>query len=271
MPNMSGEQTKNANPNVTPMSSTDAEDGKYQRSTIEFPYNDLDDSIEIARAIATNAGVSCTVEQLAAYQQKAIGGPFRVRLSSARMFGITKNEKGQVHLTELGRMITDPKTEAAARAEAFLSVELYKAIYEKYRKFALPGPTGLEKEIQVLGVSSKQADKARQTFMRSAKQAGFFAHGEDRLVKPAHGALPLTQPIIPADDNGKDGKGGGGGGGDGGSNDPLIRAMIQKLPPKGPWSARERKTWMKMMEMAFNLAYGEVVDDSDIERELHQR
>ncbi len=95
------------------------------------------------------------MEQLAAYLQKAVSSPFRVRVSSARMFGITKNEKGQVHLTELGRMIADPKTEPAARAEAFLSVELYKAIFEKYRKFTLPGTSGLESEMQALGVSSK--------------------------------------------------------------------------------------------------------------------
>jgi hypothetical protein len=74
----------------------DASGNKYQRSTIEFPYNDLDSAVEIARAITSNAGVSCTLEQLAAYLRKAISGPFRVLVSTARMFGITKNEKGQV-------------------------------------------------------------------------------------------------------------------------------------------------------------------------------
>jgi hypothetical protein len=38
-----------------------------------------------------------------------------------------------------------------------------------------------------LGVAKKQTDKARQTFQRSAQQAGFFAYGQDRLVMPAVG------------------------------------------------------------------------------------
>jgi len=41
-------------------------------------------------------------------------------------------------------MIADPKTETAARVQAFLNVELYKAVFEKYRRFSLPGKTGLE-------------------------------------------------------------------------------------------------------------------------------
>jgi hypothetical protein len=33
----------------------------------------------------------------------------------------------------------------------------------------------------------------------------------------------------------------------GGSKDPLIQALIQKLPSSGPWSADERVTWLKML------------------------
>lgn len=266
---MATERTKNGNSNVRDLSSKKEDEGKYQQSTIEFPYNDLDSAVEIAKAIATNAGVSCTIEQLAAYVGKAVSGPFRVLLSNARMFGITKNEKGEVHLTEIGRMITDPKTEAAARAQAFLSVPLYKAIFEKYRRFTLPGSAGLEREMQVLGVSSKQTSKARQAFARSAKQAGFFAHGDDRLVMPAVGSLPLTKPLVEEkDDRVKPPKeGGGNGGGDGGPSDPLIQAVIQKLPEKGPWAAADRVTWMKMLAMAFDLAYGATNEKIEISNE----
>ena len=186
------------------------------------------------------------MEQLAAYMDKAVSGPFRVLLSNARMFGITKNEKGEVHLIEIGRLITDPKTEASARAQAFLAVPLYKAIFEKYRRFTLPENAGLEREMQALGVSSKQTSKARQAFARSAKQAGFFAHGDDRLVMPAIGAVPLTKPIG-ADKDHQSGRkeGNGTGGGEGGSGDPLIQAVIQKLPEKGAFSADDRVNWFE--------------------------
>jgi hypothetical protein len=48
----------------------------------------------------------------------------------------------------------------------------------------------------------------------------------------------------------------GGGSGGGGPSDPLIQAVIQKLPEKGPWPKAEREIWIKMLEMAFDFYYG---------------
>ena len=97
-------------------------------------------------------------------------------------------------------------------------------------------------------MSEKQKGRARQVFERSAEQAGFFEHGKNRLVAPgvASGQHPPK---------GKD-VGSGNDSGTGGSDDPLIRALIQKLPPNGPWSADERVTWLKMLTMAFQITYG---------------
>jgi len=41
-----------------------------------------------------------------------------------------------------------------------------------------------------------------------------------------------------------------------GPDDPLIQALIQELPPAGPWAADERVTWLKMIAMAFDITYG---------------
>ena len=76
----------------------------------------------------------------------------------------------------------------------------------------VPGASGLETEINALGVSSKQTDKARQALMRSARQAGFFAHGEDRLVRPntqGPGTRPLSEADKKPDDNQRHNGGGG--------------------------------------------------------------
>lgn len=244
---------------VTPIASKN--DDSAQRSTIEFPYNDLDDAVKIAKAIANNAGVSCALDQLAAYLGVSISGPFRLRVSNARMFGITNNEKGAVNLTDLGRMIADPKTESAARADAFLNVELYKALFEKYRGFALPSAAGLEREMQNLGVSAKQTDKARQTFTRSARQAGFFAHGEDRLVRPATTPLPKATT---SDFKGKADilpPGGGGGRGDGGGGDlshldPLLLEYLKKIPAVSDgWPSDKRVRWFRTFAMIASEVY----------------
>lgn len=139
------------------------------------------------------AALSCTIDQLAAYVKNSLtSGAFRLRLSNASTFGLTENERGEVRLTPLGRSIADPSQEAAARADAFLAVPLYERIYDNYKGFTLPSPSALEKFMREVGVSSKQTGKARNAFMRSARQAGFFAHGEDRLVRPAD---PGTKPI----------------------------------------------------------------------------
>jgi len=264
---MVAERNKNDNVKSLNADAAGGKGGKNQQSTVEFPYFDLNSVVAIAKAIHENAGASCTLDQLAAYLKQSISGPFRTRVSNARMFGITENEKGEVRLTGLGRLIADPKTEAQARADAFLNVELYKKLFDKYRGYALPGAKGIEGEMKVQGVAPKQADKARQTFMRSAEQAGFFAHGEDRLVRPAG---PGTKPIDAP--KGKDGKpegenrNGGGGDGGGGPDDPLIAAVIQKLPKAGPWSADDRVNWLKLLAMAFQATYGQE-DPIEIKKE----
>jgi hypothetical protein len=272
---MTEEQKKNVKLKAVDPANTNAgddasgsKDGKNQRSTIEFPYNDLDNAIEIAKAISTNAGSECSPDQLAGFLKVSLSGPIRTRFSNAAMYGLVDSERGSIKLTDLGHRIVDEKTQAGARAEAFLKVPLFNAIFEKYKGYALPGAKGLEGEIEKLGVSSKQKDKARQTFMRSARQGGFFAHGEDRLVRPAGpGTKPIAPPAAGAATIKKDeqpGGGGGGGGNGNGPDDPLIQAMIQKLPNKGPWPKAERETWMKMLGMAFDIAYGPAGDDGAV-------
>jgi hypothetical protein len=142
----------------------------------------------------------------------------------------------------------------AAKAQAFLKVPLYKAIFEKYKGGVLPPTAALEREIVALGVSEKQKERARQVFERSADQAGFFEHGKNRLVMPGVGTAGHRKP--------NEHKSGGSGSGGGGGGDALIQALIDKLPASGPWSADDRVNWLKMLVMGFQVAYG---TDEEIE------
>ena len=234
----------------------------YERSSIEFPYNDLDDAIAVAKAVHENAGVSCSLDQLAAYlSQSMTSGAFRGRVANAGTFRLTDNASGEVTLTELGRRIVDPNLEKAARVESFLEVPLYRAIHERYLDYTLPPASALEREMVSMGVASKQTGKARQAFMRSARQAGFFAHGEDRLVKPALTERPTTRPIekTSATAGGHPAVfgGGGAGGGEPPSNlDPIIQGLINRLPPSGAsWPKEKRKLWLEILESSFELVY----------------
>lgn len=258
---MTKEQVENSEvAQETAQADADGTSSKRERSTIQFPYNDLDDAVRIAKAVHENAGVQCTLDQLAAYVKQPItSGGFRVSVSTAAMFGLTENERGVVRLTELGRHIANPAKEEEAHAEAFLRVPLYAHLYENYKGFTIPPPAALEKFIQEAGVVSKQTDRARRAFMRSARQAGFFAHGEDRLVRPSAGRGPGTKPIEdvkPTADAKPKGGSGGGNGPDFSALHPFIQGLLKTLPePESDWPVDARAKWLQTAASIFDLIY----------------
>lgn len=235
-----------------------AESKKYERSGIKFPYGDLEDALEVAQAIHKNAGTSCTTDQLAAYlDQSSSSGAFRTKVATAAIFGVTENASSTITLTDLGRQIVEPHQSDRAKAGAFMNVPLYSAIYEKYKGHLLPPAAALEREMSALGVSQKQTDRARQAFERSASQAGFFAHGKDRLVMPA--ALP-TPPTKKIDEKPGEKPPAGGGGGGGGNFHPFIQGLLQELPAAGTdWEVEDQARWIKTAAQIFGMIYKSAV------------
>jgi len=235
---------------------------KRQMSTIEFPYGDLEDAIAFAKAVRDIGGQSCEIDQVAAFlKQVPTSGAFRMRLSFPRVFGLTENERGVVRLTDLGKRIVDAQQERHARADAFLHVPLYRAIFEQYKGYTLPPPAALEREMVKLGVSSKQADKARQAFDRSFKQAGFNWAGDDRLVMPAlkgdatNAPPPETKPIeqgSPGAEPQRAKEGGGGGGPP--DRAELIRMLLRYLPDEG-LNNDQLARWLRAAEVNLRMAY----------------
>jgi hypothetical protein len=101
-------------------------------------------------------------------------------------------------------------------------------------------------------VSEKVKDRARQNFDRSAEQAGFFEHGKNRLVMPA---VVSGRDVWREEEKSREETTGGG---SGGGKDPLIAALIQKLPDSGTdWPIDDRVMWLQMISMAFQMAYGQ--------------
>jgi hypothetical protein len=240
----------------------DADGSKRQQSTILFPYLDLNAGVDVAKAMMEVRGHSAVeAHELAAQMGQTLSGAFRLKTGTARIFGLTEREgRDGVKLSEIGRRIVEPETEKAARADAFMAVPLYAQIYEKYKGQRLPPTKALEREMIALGVSSKQADKARQAFDRSARQAGFFDMGDDRLVRPRFDGG--TGAAAPADDPGAGGGGGAGsggtgGGGSGGDNlHPFIQGLLQTLPEPGTdWNAAARADWLTAAATMFKLIY----------------
>jgi hypothetical protein len=235
------------------------------RSTIKFPYLDLEDAMAVAKGVHDVGGNSCQRDALAAHFDVASnGGGFNLRLITAKMFGLIGYDKGQVSLTTLGQRILDPQKAKAARAESFLAVPLYKALYDEYKGNLLPANQGLENTIERLGVAPKQKDKARQVFQRSATQSGFFAYGNNRLVMPTiKGSVEVETPK--EEDKGKGAKDDDGSGEERKLLHPFIQGLLDKLPKaESEWSIEARKKWLQTAANIFDLMYSSADNDGEL-------
>lgn len=240
-----------------------------ERSTVRFPYGDLDDAIKVVTALKDNFGSACEASQLAgALRLSASSSGFRTKVATAVVFALVINKRGSISLTTLGHRVADEHTRADALVDAFLSVELYALVYEKFDGRALPGDRGLEAELRSFGVAEKQAERARRALQRSAETAGMFWSGRDRLVKPpmqgptnGNGgavAAPSEEPdpepqtnvaVKPPVDA---------------LANPLLSALLAKmLPPEGEeFSARDRKRFFRALAVNLDVVYGEPTDGS---------
>lgn len=257
--------------NVEPLDAEESDDspeGKRQRSTIGFPYMDYEAALEVAAAIHGNVGHgTCSVNsQLPAWMnQSPKSSGFRTQMSAARLFGLVESDDAESYrLTELGRRVVDQAQARQAKAEAFLRVPLFKALFEKYKAGVTPPAAALEREIVALGVAEKQKARARQVFETSAQQTGFREGGPNRLVMPA---VVVTDSPPPPNPNEKGKNGSGGEGGDGLDLDPLLIALLRKIPGRGQvWPGEKRLRWFKTFAMNVSQVYDE--DDSPVELQI---
>ena len=230
-----------------------ADEKKRFRGELSFPYADLENCADLAQTLHSRAGTSCDQGELAAWMnQSATGGTFRTRISAAKMFGLIDTAQGRATLLPLGRDALDGSgKERAARVQAFLTPELFSKMYEQNKGHPLPPPAAIERQIEQFGVSPKQKERARQTFMKSAQYAGFIDPGTGRFVKPGIGGA--------SDENSsavQEPSHGGGGGNDPPVIDPIIAGLLKRLPKSGDvWLEAERKLWLQLLEGSFKLIY----------------
>jgi hypothetical protein len=247
---------------------TQAEGDEKQRemSSIAFPYQSLNEGIEIAKAVHELHGSTATNDQIAAHLDSTpTSGTYRTKVSTAKVFGLITTSQGSVTLTPLGSRICDKQQEAAARVEAFLTVPLYSKVYEQFQGGVLP-PTnsGLEATLGSHGVAVKQRERARQILLKSAQEAGFFQFGKERLVKPAiraSAAAPVIAPEQePEPEKKKKAK-------DDDEDDlhPFIKGLLTKLPkPDEEWAQEGRAKWLETAANIFDLLYKNSDDNNRV-------
>ena len=161
------------------------------RSSIGYTYFNLNDSLELPKVVHEKGGGTCTPEQLVRLlgYTSVTSGTYQVRFSSARQFGFLRLENGVISVTERAYKILSPvmpEDSLIAKAEAFLSVELFKVVYDLYNGRPLPPEAGLRNLLlQQYGFSEDRAGPAVRVLMESAEQAGFFSvAGRTKLIFP---------------------------------------------------------------------------------------
>lgn len=223
---------------------------KRSRSTIAFPYCDLASSERLARQVLDGGG-ECRPEQLAAWLGHSTlnSGAYRNKVVAAGLFGLIDTVRNRVSITGLGRRILEASSRRQARVEAFLGVALYMAIFEKHRGTRMSPMILLEQEMAAEGVTRTQVRFARQVFMRSAEQAGFFEVSESKMVLPKASHFPLGESDEPAPQAVK-------------TSEPesgypkLIAAILQEAPWGEAWSADEFEEWAELFVRAARVHFG---------------
>jgi hypothetical protein len=232
--------------------------GKEQ-SSISFAYKDLDTAVSVAQAMLQAGGVALTTEQLAGVMNLQPGsGNFVAKVSAARIFGLLSYSQGKHELTMLGFAIvdTDERRHRTAKAEAFLTVPLYRRTYEEFRGKQLPSKPGLEQAFVHFGVAPKQKTAARLAFEKSAQQAGFFINGDqDRLVEPITGTA-ASKVQVPAPDDRATGNHQPGSSTAPAGRHPFIQGLLDTLPEPGTnWAIEGRAKWLMAAAHNFDLIY----------------
>ena len=226
------------------------------QSSIQFPYNDLEDAEEIALTIFKEFGGTCDIGHIAAaFNQSPTSGAFRTKILSSKMFGLVDGTR-TLALTSLGYEIMDIDRRNGALVTAFLNVPLFDKIADEATKSngMLPS-SGLAHLIARLGVVKGQLNKAQQVFMRSARQAGFYEYGEDRFVRPRITAVPVVAaPDLP----GALGRTYKGAQPDISEiqNHPLMAGLLATLPnPGSVFPKDKRQRWLDALSVNFDFIY----------------
>ena len=173
------------------------------RSEVATPYFSLDSSLEVPKTIHERAGGACSRDQVApllGYNGTKNGG-FISRISASKMYGLVDEVGGLLRLTPLATQILSPinsDDEQRGKITAFLNVELFAKVYERFKGQTLPSSQGLENLVRTeYKVIPAQVSKALRVLTESADSAGFFdAGGRGRLVMPLAGNT--ERPSAPA-------------------------------------------------------------------------
>lgn len=178
----------------------------------------------------------------------------RQKLSSAKMFGLVETNDSLISKTDLGMKICRGDKNIKLCRQAFFNCKLYSALINRFSKVAFPNSVKNQNEAFVnFGVSEKSADKARIAFRRSAEfveifvpAGGFVKIGEIEDQKYSKNRAPqldesFSDSVLQLFLTHR--------------REPVIGAIVSKIPEGDSWSREKRKEWLTALESSLDLIY----------------
>lgn len=269
------------------------------RAAASYPYYDFDSSLTVAKTIQDMQGGSCTNDQLALWMDyKSVkSGTFISRVSAAKQFGLIANDESGLRVTERAKQVfapVMPEEVAAAKADAFLSVDLFSKVYEKFKGGTIPPRVGMRNLfMSSFGLSDEAADRAVRVLFDTARQTGMFSgQDETKLVRLGIFKAPTPSPSPPpsseniqqqsvapvakqhsaSDSHSQAGETikphGSGSGGSGGGVPPGVHSaivgLLRDLPPPGAeFSKKGKQRFVKAFLATLDFVYPPTDDEDE--------
>ncbi len=244
------------------------------KSGIGYPYYNLEDSIEVAKAVWNRGGGTCAPDAMATYLHYSTtkSGAYLTRMSAAKMFGLIETQRGRISVTERAKAIISPvmpEDARQAKVDAFMGVPLFKAIFDRFKGKTIPQEMGLRNLLQnEFHIVPDRVAPAYKVLMASAEFAGFFETSGDKtkLIAPVLSANDTPRPDNktvatdnqepPVDARKKSG-------GDDGNLPPpgvhtAIIGLLRELPAAGTvWPLAKKDRFMQAFKSTIDFIYPE--------------
>lgn len=254
---------------------TNGKSSKRVRSGTSSPYFDLDTSIKVAETIHGMGGGSCSSDQLAHWlsYKTTRSGTYLTRIAAARQFGLIESNSDRHTVTERGMRIVAPVMDndaTQAKIDAFMDVELFSKVFQRFRGSTLPTDSGLKNLFATpeYAILPDRIDAAIRVLNNSAEQAGFLVASGDqrRLITPSVVGTPSPKAQsnageqekapAPASEKSK-GIGASNVEHTGGVHSAIV-GLLRELPPPGaPWSSSKKQRFLTAFQSTIDFIYPE--------------
>lgn len=155
-----------------------------RRSIYKFPAYDFKVALEIAGKVEDNGGGTLSEETLAVSLglSKSSSG-FRLKILAARNFNLLVKRGASLSTTPIAKAILKPTSDEDANRgyqDSFLSIQLFKAVAERYRDQRLPDSQTLRNVLErEFHVDPKRVQQAERVLIDSARFTHLLEHRND--------------------------------------------------------------------------------------------